>query len=227
MRTLEKSTFIEQSAILDTDPAVSMDVDLGKSLQPGEVINVDFDALRKVLKETGAPKDSSDVSLDIKSPANTPKGMAGAHNPYTKETLLRFTGNESKMQGVLQHELRHYADFVETPPTDAEARKNRIGLLGAKAANLAALPTLLFTAGSIGSNVPAVENSATSVMSETSFNTLQTTIEAGHFTSVATSLGALAVMGTFYWANKRERTARKAEKLNLPRVISVQKSNNS
>lgn len=222
MRASEKPKLVGPPVILDNDPTVSMDIDLGKRLKPGEVIDVDFNALRNVLNRTGAPYNNGDSSIFIKDSSNMQTGVNGSHNPKKKETLIKFSRSEHKMQTTLQHELRHYGDLTQNPLTKPEIAKTIAGNLANTAGVALMLPNAGFTASLIATDIPQTKASLVpSTISEATYEAMTNIIEQGQNISIVASLGAMAVSAAFYWANKREKTARNAEKLNLPYVITI------
>ena len=213
----------QHQEILDTDPAVSMSIDIGKDLQPGEVVDVDYEALRQTLAHTGAPTNNSRSSIHFATKMKS--GVRGHHQPVSRQTVVGFNRDRQEdMQRTLQHELTHYSDIMDNPVTESENRKYAIGQVSMRLVNYLLPAALTIDAASAASVVPGVKSGLSpSVMSEETYEATKNVIESAYFGSNAVLLGAVALSGAFYWANKRERLARKGGRKELPRVLSVNK----
>lgn len=103
----------EQSGvILESDPAVVMDMRLGQELDPGQVIDVNYDLLRLTLGSVGAPLDNNQLSI-VFAPENN-NDMGGHRGEYdtdcTEITVAVKPHALDVTQDTLEHEMQHYAD---------------------------------------------------------------------------------------------------------------------
>lgn len=135
--TAEQSNFYEHTlddpVVQETDPAVIMDIGMGKVIPDGKVLEVDYPALRQTLKASGAPEDNSDLIVaiaphhrfeslrgyhEVDSDEYRPEGEVGpviviGSNPGIRKFGPAFT------QSILQHELSHYVDGQNGVPQAA------------------------------------------------------------------------------------------------------------
>lgn len=207
--------------ILDTDPSVSLDVNIRKNLAPGETVDVNYPALRRTLHELDAPADNSNLKINFADKSNI--HAEGWHSPNALETAVKFKKNNPKsMQTMLQHELGHYVDYLSNPTEENELRKYAIGQKAQKAINYLAPVNAATTIGVVATFVPQTKDTLSpSIMSSETYDALAISIEMSQYGTAAASLGVLALGGSFYLANKRERTARKAQRKKLTQVVSV------
>lgn len=225
MNKMESLAFSDADTILDTDPAVSMDINIRKSLQPGDVIEVDYLALRQVLEATGAPEDRGDSTFVIDKPLNflqkTYKPL-GWHSPERKDTHVRLTRNTDKLQKIIQHELRHYGDLQENPRDKAEILRTIIGNYANRGIAFATWPSLTTSGATIiDQQLPAHELVTTGFLEDQTYTAIIEQVQNVNLATSAVLLGSLALSAKFYWRSDRERIARQAEKLDLPQVISI------
>ena len=242
---------IEKQTILDTDPAVSVDIEVGHHLPMNDSVYVDMEALRKTLKATGAPEDNSDLSITLKHKIETEGYNSEDHTTrgtYDYDTtdaqLLLDRFDPSGVQESLQHELHHYADFITNPPSAKElaerefARKSKEEQeeVAKKRARKITYGLGSVGLGYIGFNTSVGQEALVpSVLSNETYEAVNSALSTGsHY-----ALGAAAVIavGTkllgpkisdklgqkisykIYRTDKRERSAREAEKMNLPHVV--------
>jgi ABC-type uncharacterized transport system YnjBCD permease subunit len=128
------------------------------------------------------------------------------------------------MQKSVQHELKHHADFIENPSTKADVGKKKMRSLGVTGTRIAIASNMALASSSAVSGRPATKDMMSpSIMNNETYEAVANVIERSANTSILVTLGSLAILGVFYYGNKRERTAQKAEKLDLPQVISIDK----
>jgi hypothetical protein len=213
--TLPVEKPLSQYELLDTDPAVSVNLSMKNKLPQGEAFHVDYDALRKTLEAVEAPADNSGLSIEFGS---DDLGIAinGSYSPSDKAVSIAHKAEPLKVQKTLQHELRHYSDIVERPVTNSENIKNFIG----STANKSGIPLSgALTLANVGLFADKFVN--LNVNNYEFVNGVVNTSEIARNIILPVQIGALALSG-FYWFHNRERTARKAEKLKLPTVVSRQ-----
>lgn len=207
-----------------TDPSVSFDIDLKEKLHKDEVINVDYAALRQTLATFNAPSDSSELSIVVQTKKSMPEAASGVYYPPDKEIDV-VIDKPKKLQKTLQHELWHYADMTNNPPSSLEEKKNLLGHIGGKAL----LPFSITNAGLIIFNGVTRSDSIANSVAESGIIDPSVYASAAEIMSNAQGIATVGVIGSYalysacYTAHKRERTARKAEKETFPAIISVAK----
>ena len=200
--------------LLDTDPTVSVNISMKDTLSEDEEYHIDYNALRTTLHGVNAPADNSKLSIEFGSAL--PKSVGGMYRPEIQSIKLKHLPKSKKAQRVLQHELKHYVDMTENPITQADLTKNIIGQVSLNTFSASAIVTA--GASSVETAVKLINKfkyNFTSDALETAANSYDT---IQHISGPVT-LGALALSG-FYFFHNRELTARKAEKIDLPTVIS-------
>lgn len=212
--------------LLDTDPAISFDIKLKKQLKPGQIIDVDYPALRETLQLLDSPADNSDLSLTVRPKRGLGLSTYGQYSRGANHIDVTLRGKKTT-QKVTQHELRHYTDMAKNPVTTSEDTGNAIGNLAGTVIMPTTFANIGLSATKEALNVSDINQFATQSLGDENYATLLTHLELAHNTSIATSLSAIAIQGIFYWGNKRERTARKAEKVKAPRIITINKADNT
>lgn len=113
--TLETSAEPIHETLLDTDPAVAMSIDLGRQLNPGEVVNVSYEGLRNTLDALSTPVDNSELLVNFVSPND--KSLHGASGQYSLDDMQIdvkiHVDDLDQTQNTLEHELQHYVDDLD------------------------------------------------------------------------------------------------------------------
>jgi hypothetical protein len=223
MTTYEASpdTSLETTPLLDTDPAISFDIDFKDQLKPGQVIDVDYPALRESIQLLDGPVDNSNLSMIIRTKRGLDRNTAGFYNRKDAHIEVAFK-REKSAQKTIQHELRHYTDMIQNPVSTPEMVGNLVGNL----AGSAVTPTTIGNVGLLALkevlHTPGLDHAASQIgMDSSNYGNILSYLEFAQQTSSAISLGVIALHGVFYYGNKRERTARKAERVKAPRILTV------
>lgn len=208
--------------LLSTDPTVVMNVELGKNLPEGQVLDVNYDALRKNFEAMGAPDDNSDLVIAVDVLHSTTDGdytsnSRGYRTADESGPLIRveyYADNPVATQRILQHEMRHYKDNVRADillrlGTAASHRYFAILNLSGVAA-----------AASLGAMYAAHD------MTPGMYKDAIDTVAAGLGLASPVALVGVSLTTSLYFMHPSERRAAKAERLNLPRVLSLDEPEN-
>jgi len=95
------------------EPCVDFDVQLGKYVPSGQVLDFDVDAFRRLAIADGTPGSAEVAKIHITPP---PSGIArifgtgGCYTPYDQAISVSFSGNAQMSNHYLRHESKHYFD---------------------------------------------------------------------------------------------------------------------
>jgi len=200
--------------LLETDPVVMIDLSMKDNLEKGEEFHVDYNALRETLQSVDAPEDNSALSIEFGSILD--KQVNGGYDPDNVAVYISHQFKPNKTQKALQHELKHYADITKQPVSNREIGLNIVG----KIANKSIIPTtaavILTHVGTFSDTLTGLSTAKYEIMDR-----LVNTSEIAYSISLPIQIGALA-LSSLYWFNKREITARKAEKADLQAVAFIE-----
>lgn len=208
-----------EQTLLDTDPAVRMDIAFGDKLTPGQVIEVDYAALRESLHYVGAPSDSSDLSITyVPAGVNNPTGSKGQYHPTKNQLYVWLPQTKRGLkqgQKSLQHELKHYADrerILGTPEmADAvyDVSYRHANKVAAAAAGVISLGIANNLYRYVAYDIPeAIEPISASFSSNTPG-------------IVLAGFGASLLAALPYRLDSSERRAHRAERGNLKQVVTI------
>lgn len=214
----------DEQLLLPTDPAISVDLSVRRKLPKGHSFEVDYLALRETIDALGGIEDASNLNIRYRTKVGGFMTRGRYYevegNDETQESEhfidIRYASRKTT-QRTLQHELTHYIDLSNNPSSKAEGIRAAIGGIalytsfGITSANLAVSVTSLATRSELVGSL--VEPQALNTINET-LNTLNNIGSYG-------SLGTLALGMAFYYAHKREITARKGGKVEAPVVTST------
>lgn len=207
----------ETQTLLETDPAVAMDVKLGQSVPEGQSIEFNYQAYRDMIhKVAGHAVDASDLTITLTN--DLPVDEHGHYETENVNMKLRFDPRSpSKSQTTLQHETQHFTD-----DTDGLLHTGRVARASYNLATriiplikpVVALDTAYYVPTYL--NSAGVHTGVTDYLAEVAQH-----YPAAGFIPSAVVLGAIAR----YHFDPDERKARKAEKHWARQVISVQPAN--
>ncbi|HET8883849.1 MAG TPA: hypothetical protein VFM68_00055 [Candidatus Saccharimonadales bacterium] len=221
MHTTESLIIPRRSDVIDTDPTVTFDVGVGKQLDKGQVIDIDYSALRQSLSALDAPNDNSHLSVEVWPKHALPSGVKGAYSPDTTEVVVGMN-KPADTNKSLRHELGHYADFANNPLSRKDEIENKIGQTALEIVTPAATVNIGLGATKAAMNIPGIDQLVSSEFSHSpAYTAALEHLQSSYNLSTALALGAAAVSGIFYYGHKRERIARKAGKQDLPPIIGI------
>lgn len=130
--------------------------------------------------------------------------------------------DNKKTQKVLQHELRHYTDFLEDDSSsEMEDRRYAIGSAATKL-------LIKYTPYHLGVSVTCASLQISNMLkippaSIIPAEKLDTLAQVTGYATIGNAVffTGLAALSAGYYANRRERTARKAERLKSPQVLHI------
>ena len=187
-------------------PFVSVDVGLGKVYGKGYGVEFDTNALSQTLDSARVRKEDRS-QLDIILVKNMPqyKTAKGLYFPDEKDIFVRA---DRKAQKILQHEVKHFAD-------DLSSEKNHNQGSGLYEAGVRY--TNPVTLAGIAINGTNLINRAAEIVPIS--EQIPRAVSIGGVAMAATGL----VLGMGYYLHPGERSARKAEKVDLPQVFQIKK----
>jgi hypothetical protein len=213
--------------IQDYDPAVVVDINLGKNLEPGQVLNVAYQGLRDTLGAHDTPLDNSKLLINFVPRRHPEIGKSeGIYFPDDKEMFVEVNHKDlDRTQDVLEHELQHYVDDIRGHY--AEESTVRRGLYGV--ANMAIdqgrkiLALSYVAAGSFAAvayQSRYTENPA--FLSTEQYESLLPYAGMASVTSTLAMLGGLA-LARGYTQEPGEVRAREAEeRISLPPTVTIE-----
>lgn len=149
---------------------LTMDIELGQHLKPGEVIEFDFDAFYKTAKDMGATDEQiTDLHLDIIDPQYRPKGNRGSfgwvEDPESGETIplteiVIDTKEPEDMNRTLVHETQHYVDDANGEELGSSSRAYKDGIEATRKAKKAITAMGLGVIGLLGTHKAGLEAAA-------------------------------------------------------------------
>lgn len=200
--------------LLSTDPTVVMNVELGKKLPEGQVLDVNYNALRTALDTVDAPEDNSHLTIvvEAKFPSN------GEFSYYENEEQGQRISVRYDWRGItglqesLQHEAQHYSDLSHDRLKRSTLRK--IGTVAAR-----------HTPATAALGVGALITGYGTLLGASDMGPVhQEMIELAAGGAMISGLAAplaIASVSMLYSLDPHERRAQKAEKLDLPQVFSL------
>jgi hypothetical protein len=209
------------------DPAVVLDINLGKSLEHGQIVNVSYEGLRNTLAAHDTPPNNSRLRINF-VPRRHPKigRSEGIYFPDDKEMFIEVNMVDTdRTQDVLEHELQHYTDDIKGHY--AEESSMRRGLYGL--ANMAieqgrkALALSYITAGSFATVTYQARYTDNPVFFSTEqYESMLPYTGMASVTSMLAVLGGLA-LARGYTKEPSEVRALEAEKrISLPPTLTIE-----
>jgi hypothetical protein len=250
--TISSSSFDPASAehLRSTDPSVTMDIKLGRQLQPGQVLDVNYDNLRKTLDALRTPEDASDLQIEFSSgpKANGAEGGYNDSDPLPLRQMIKkwlTKGNKIEdedaddghaiwvradtekpeyTQELLQHELKHYADNLQTDPdenTELDSIKYEAGFRAGTLASRAMWGSVAIGLSSMAAVTEANKDPTPFLLNNDQYNSISEALNRADLLAFVMAVGSYALYAKYYVRDADERAARAAEKLELPPVLEV------
>lgn len=195
-------------------PIVRMSTELGKKLNPGDVLDFDYDAYASLMRNMGASSvkhEENPLRIEFRTSANLPITFGGGYLPV--ETIqfpwvlmpFRNTSkrNVKNTNSVLVHEIQHYVDDLKGG-YDTNVQPDIVRYI--KHCSVSGITAGITATGSLVTNEKALACVA---------------IPAALY-----GLGAIALLHKNYTFQKHEISARKAQRkfndVNLLSIVSAE-----
>lgn len=216
------SSYVESPRPLyEDDPTVFMDASLGRSLKSGQVIDLDYDAYHGMVDEiSGRHVSLAGVAIDITR--RLPLLTNGDCNLVSETIRVKPAGkNFARTQKFLQHETQHLCDLDSNLRIYEQGGNGSYGL-ALKTMNPALATGTVGAAGIVGAvYAPRVFPDNETLLDISRFVNEN---EVSVFALPVIAIGIAAAGLVRYSRAQFEIRARKAEKLDFPRVISIKQS---
>jgi hypothetical protein len=106
---------LKQEIIHEYDPTVVVDITLGEKLEPGQVLQVSYEGLRKTIDSHDTPFDNNKLQINFVAHHHSEIDKSeGIYFPDDKEMFVEVIPEDlDRTQDILEHELQHYVDDIK------------------------------------------------------------------------------------------------------------------